>query len=468
MARTSTRIVFPDVEFSGSDVKSAKVVEEFHPLSVTVPINTAELVLFSDDTAFSIINPSGRYESLINRQPMSIYESVNGVETFIGQYFLEDWESQTENLKRFRCVDILGILDKYDYRGGIWLTPVKVGDLLSQILGEANVDFEIDPDVAAVELTGWLPICTYREALQQVLFAASAYILVPRVSIPIIARIAQVTTKVNGPHLGHPRYRAGTTRVGQYWFRPTQSIVYTAGNAVTRGERAGVFRAGVSRVRQHWFRQGQWEGIKPTYDIPDSMQSGRRLNLRPPVTGVEVTAHDITVGDGMLELFNGNLGVGDYEIRFSQPMHTLTFSRVPSGGTIVEAGANYCIVRTLTPGVTILNGLTYTETKRTFSRYVTNQTARDNVLRVTDATLVNSTNGESVCEKLFHYYQQRYIQTVKFFSTSLELGSNVNAQTLYNNNLFGLIEKASTNLAQGNVSTMEIIGIITGQYTPGG
>lgn len=464
MTNTSVIVRFPDVEFTGEDIKEARVTEEFHPLSVTLPVNTLDLTLYSDDLAFSIINPSGRFESLVNRQPMAVYVVVGGVETYIGQFFLDDWQSKSESLKRFKCVDVLGILDKYDYLGGLWVSPITVGELVADILGMAEVEYEIDPDVAAIELTGWLPICSYREALQQVLFAAGAYIIVPRKEVPIIGRITQVTTETSMPHLGTAQYHAGVSRNRQFWFRPAQSYVYTTGNAVTRGRRSGVFRTGVSRVREHWFRRGQWEGILPTYDIPDSWQAGRKLNLRPLVTGVEVVAHDLTESTNYLELFNSDLAAGLHEIRFPQPMHDLSLTG-PIMAIITESGANYAIVSVTTPGTVVLTGQTYLDTQRVFSQYVpeTNN-AKENIMRVTNATMVTASNGEDVLERLYNYYQQRYVQSIKFFAGALEVGATVNMQTLYNNNLYGIVERSSTNLSQGNVAQLDAIGIITGQY----
>lgn len=466
MARTSVRVQLPDVTFAGEDIKQAKVVEEFSPLSITIPIGTLDLVLYSDDVSFSIINPTGDYASLVNRQPMTVYEEIDGVDHYIGQFFLDDWANKTETLKQFKCIDIVGIMDKYEYYGGIW-TNTPAGDIIADIMAKANVEYDIDPDIAATTLSGWIPICSYREALQQVLFALNAYFLVPRMQVPVIGKFANVVTVTSGPRIGHPNYIAGATRTRHVMFRPTQTIVFESGNAVTRGLRSGVFSTGQTRVWQQRWRVSQWEGIKPVVDVPDSLQGARKLNLRPQVTGIELTAHDLVESDGELELLNASLDAGDYEVRFNQPMHALAFTG-SIGCSVVESGPNYAIVRATGTATHVLVGKVYLDNKTIFTRSMEGITSeKENILKITEASMVTATNGADVCDRVFDYYQQRYVQNVKFYSLPVEIGGIVNMQTLYRNNLYGVIEKMTSNLTGGNTANAEVVGIITGYIWPG-
>jgi hypothetical protein len=213
MTTTSLVIRSGTIEFSGADIRSANLVEEFNPLSITLPIGTLELTLFSNDASFSVINPTGKYEVLMTAEPLVAYEIIDGEERFLGRYFVDNWANTSESIKRFSCVDILGVLDKYEYYGGIWLTPITAADLLADIFSGITMEYILSPELAAVELTGWIPICTYREALQQVLFALGAYILVPRRSVPLIGKMGQVFTMTNQ---GRPGFaHTGQTRVYQ-------------------------------------------------------------------------------------------------------------------------------------------------------------------------------------------------------------------------------------------------------------
>lgn len=459
MPSTYPKIVFGDAEFTGSDFLSAKLTEEFSPLSITLPASELEFSLFSDDVSFSIINPTGDFEQMATQQPVALYEVVDGEQIYLGQFYLEDWSNKSENIKSFVCVDILGILDKYTYLGGIWLTAVTVGELVADVLGPIGSAYDIDPDLAEVELTGWLPIMTAREALQQIAFAAGAYVLSTRNDSIIMGRLIQVSMSVAGVRTGVTK--CGQPRVwGMHW-RGSQTTTFSSVEYTTIGLNTGVGKANemTARVRQRKFRTSQWEGIQTVVDIPSSDQANRKLTLRTQVTGVEVIGHDIVEGAGSLELLNQTMPAGSHEIHFSQPVHDLSIT----GATITESGANYAVITVATAGTVTLNGLVYVVTDTLYGEYIPGDSDRkENVIKITDATLVNSSNGGSICKTIYDYYQQRYKQSMKLFSpaSSVHVGATVNLETLYGNYLYGVIEKMDTNLFGGNVANTEVIGII--------
>lgn len=163
------------VTFAGDAVKSARVIEEVDPLSAEIRINTLDLTLYSADAQFSIINPSGDYASLTERQPLAVYEVIDGVNVFIGQYYLDEWENASETEYLFRATDILGVIDRLVYRGGIWIgAGIALPGLLEDILGGIDVPYELGSELETAIVRGWLPICSYREALQQIALAVGA------------------------------------------------------------------------------------------------------------------------------------------------------------------------------------------------------------------------------------------------------------------------------------------------------
>lgn len=458
MARTYPVILFGETKFGAEDFITASLIEEFSPLSITLPINQLKFSMYSSNTDFSVINPTGAFESLATKQPMALYLIVDGQQRYYGQYYLDKWENESEQIKEFTCYNIIGILDEYDdYLGGLWLTPVTVGELVSSVLDPVDIDFEIDPDTAAVELTGWLPISTRREALQQIAFAAGAYILSARRDSIVIGKLTQAAIEKSGLRAGVGK--TGQSRVWQTRFRGSQSFVYTGGGVVTRGYRSGVPKAGQSRIWGKRWRASQWEGVKPIVDIPTTEQGARRVTLRPQVTGIEVTAHDIVSGTGRLEILNQSLAAGSHLIKFQQPVHDLKVT----GATITESGANYAILNVAASGAVTLVGAVYIVTDRIFNKYLPAVAGRkENIIKVTDATLVNSNNGETVLQALYDYYQQRYEQNMKLFAPSQysEPGATVDIETLYSNRLFGVIEKMTTNLTGGVIAETQVIGII--------
>lgn len=455
---TTPKIVFGATEFEGEDFLSAKLTEEFSPLCITLPISQLDFELYSDDVNFSIINPTGAFEAMAGSQALALYEVVDGQQRYLGQFYLVDWSNRSENVKSFVCFDVLGILDKYSYLGGIWLTAVTIGELVADVLEPMGVEYEVDPDVAALELTGWLPIMSRREALQQIAFAAGAYVLSARRSSIVMGRLSQVSITTSGIRTGVAH--TGQTRVYQMRWRGNQSIVFSTGGAVTRGIRSGVAHGGQTRIWQKRWRVSQWDGVRPVIDILDEEQARRKVTLRPQVTGVEVTGHDIIEGAGSLELLNQSLAAGTHEIHFGQPMHDL----VVSGATISESGANYAILEVAVTGAVVLSGQVYISTDTLYGEYLPEDPNRkENIIKITDATLINSSNGATICRAVFDYYQQRYKQEFRMFAPSqyAEVGATVNVETLYTNYLYGVIEKMTTDLASGCVADTEVVGIIT-------
>jgi len=422
---TGARIILADTVFEKDMIRSASVTEEFQPLSLTVPISQLEVELFSDDTDFSIIDPSGDYSLLQYRQPMSVIEVIDGSERFIGRYYLDVWENLTDNLIKLVCMDEIGLLDTVTYRGGLWLEPITMGELLSQMFTGMDVDYEIDPDLETAPLTGWIPICTYREALQQICFAAGSYILCAR--------------------------QNGIIKFGRI----------DAIGAVTRGIYCGVPNAGRTRVWKKRFRQSQWGGVMPVYDIPNSQQStDQKISLRTQVTGVEISMHDITLGDAKRKLFEGWLEPGTHEIRFSQPMHSVTVS---GDAILLESpynSANYAGVFVLSPGNVLVEGLVYNDSITKYGVYMdSSEVVKANVLTISDASMVNSGNGPEIAQRVFDYYQRRHVQDVKLIRPSAYIGSEVLADTLYGRKINGVIEKMTTDLTGGYVGKTTIVGV---------
>lgn len=453
---TYPEIVFENVVFGADDIRDCRIVEDFNPLAITVPINTMELTLYSDTGGFTIINPSGVYEPLLTRQPMAVYINIDGQRHFVGQYFMDNWENQSENLISFTCIDALGLLDKDDYKGGLWMTPVRAGEILDDIFVQAGLDVLIDEQIYDVMLTGWLPIMKYREAVQQVCFAAGAYVRSSRQDVIKIGKMGFISQKHAGVRAGVAG--VGQSRVRQMRWRGNVVLSYAGTGVSTTGIVSGVAATGQGRVYQKRWRASQWEGTEYYRDVFSYEQgSERSLTLRPKVTGVEVVMHNIAPGDGERKLFEGTLANGTYPIAFSQPMHTLDVD----GATIVESGANYAVLEVSMPGEVLLTGLVYNDLQSTYTiEAMISPHDKHNVIRIDDATLVSAQNGPEVAERVFDYYQQRYRQQIRLFASTLSAGNIARVETLHGNKLYGVVERAEIDLAGGAVVNAEVIGLI--------
>ncbi|MBV5322624.1 MAG: hypothetical protein JZU60_02165 [Ilumatobacteraceae bacterium] len=380
------------IYFTGSDIKSASVVEEINPLSIELPIDTLELRLYSSDSAFSIISPSGDYAQLRDKQPLDVYETLQSDTVFIGQFYLDYWENPSDTEIIFKCIDMTGVLDTIPYMGGIWLTATTVGALLQSMFEAISTPYDLDPDLEAAEIKGWIPVCSYREALQQIAFMAGAYVTCSRSGIIRIYKTVLAS------------------ELSSYDVQITKSDKGTE----------------------------------------------QSLTLKTLVTGVEVTAHNYVSNTSSAELYNGILPVGTHTITFNAPMHDLSIT----GATLTTTGANYAIVSVASTGTVTLLGQGYTDTKQVLGVYDTtiDSSVKSNILSITDATLVTRDNLAAITQLVYDYYQQRYLQKVKLYSPTAEVGNSVLVDTLYSRQMAGVVEKLSIDLSGGFTAQAEIVG----------
>jgi hypothetical protein len=364
-------------------------------LSTTLPVNVCNLTIYSTDTDFSIVNPIGYYARLSQRQPLSIYEIVNGSQKFIGRYYLSTWKNASEDLFEFSCIDAVGVLDKIPYHGGLWLPAgILSQDLVEQIMATASVPYELDTELYDIPVIGWIPSCSCREALQQVAFAIGAYVDCSR-----------------------------------------SNLVKVYKSVVLDGTETNV-----------------------TVITKEDRSLEHSLELKTLVTGVEVTSHNYAQGSDALTLFNGELSPGTYEIDFVQPTHSLEIT----GGVIYSSGVNYAIISVFETGTVLFTGLSYTDNLLPFNLY-----NRDlgsyvipNIVKVTDATLVSKANGASVVNRMYYYYQQRFLQKAKLYSPVVVVGQTLKVETLSDRFVLGVIEKMSIDLSGGFIADTKIVGVV--------
>jgi hypothetical protein len=381
------------ISFEGTAIKAASLIEEVDQLSAELRYNVLDLSLYSADAQFSIINPTGDYASLAERQPLDVYETVDGVSQYVGRYYLDDWQNLSDTNYQFTATDILGVLDAVPYRGGMWLgAGIAIQDLIEAVLGPVSVPYELDSELMGTMVRGWLPSGSYRQALQQIGFAVGA--------------------SITGS-------RSGVIRI----FKARIAANESAGQTITKAQK------------------GQEQA----------------LSLKPLVTGVEVTAHNYSIGGESQVVMNGQYEAGLHEVTFSEPMYALSVD----GATIIESGVNYAVLLVVAAGTVTLTGLKYIDTTAVTSIHAPSLPAgvRPNVLRIEKATLVHAGNVSAVAQRVYNYYQQRYLQKVKLYAPSVEPGSVVVVDTLYSKQLRAVVEKMETDLALGFTSQVELTGV---------
>lgn len=150
------------VEFRADELKSAKVIQEIDPISTSILINPFD---------FTIDSKKNVDFSFQTKQPIEvIFKGERKATTFVKSAKRKSktiWEIQSE--------DYIGLMDSVYFKGGIYRGK-KAFELLEEIFSSAKVPYEIKDGVRDIELTGYIPYTTCRNALMQVAFAIGAVV----------------------------------------------------------------------------------------------------------------------------------------------------------------------------------------------------------------------------------------------------------------------------------------------------
>lgn len=158
------------------------------------------------------------------------------------------------------------------------------------------------------------------------------------------------------------------------------------------GASLGVDENGVMRVEK------LWDGVSATITADQINEDSCSTVYEVPVSAVEITEHQWVKSQDAVTLFEGTAEDGAL-VTFEDPAHSLT----AEGFAITEQGDNYAI---LSAGTGTLTGKSYNHLTRIVRRTVT-EGAEENVVTVSDATLVSLTNSVDVAKRMADYYRHR-------------------------------------------------------------
>ena len=144
------------------------------------------------------------------------------------------------------------------------------------------------------------------------------------------------------------------------------------------GASLGTDKNGVMRVEK------LWDGVSATITADQINEDSCSTVYETPVSAVEITEHQWVKSQDAVTLFEGTAEDGTL-VTFEDPAHSLT----AEGFAITEQGDNYAI---LSAGTGTLTGKSYNHLTRIVRRTVT-EGAEENVVTVSDATLVSLTNS---------------------------------------------------------------------------
>lgn len=118
-----------------------------------------------------------------------LYYYYNGV--LQGKFYMRSVDRLSVDHFRLNAFSLVGILSSVQHLGGIY-DGETAGNIIANLL--SGYTYTIAPDVASVELYGWLPVASIRDNLQQVLFAVGASLYKDANGNPYIHYIDTSTT----------------------------------------------------------------------------------------------------------------------------------------------------------------------------------------------------------------------------------------------------------------------------------
>lgn len=145
------------ITFGPHELTSVNLVNEVDPSLGKLSV---------DAMTVSIHERRGYVHAPQQNQRMTLYEN----KVPVAYQYIKDSSRQSGNAYTFNLQSPIGLLD-YDFLGGIYDNkPAK--ELIGEIMGD--IWFEMDPVFDDAVLTGYLPVGTRRDALQQICFALGA------------------------------------------------------------------------------------------------------------------------------------------------------------------------------------------------------------------------------------------------------------------------------------------------------
>lgn len=310
---------------------------------------------------FTLDSHTDMIYSFQTRQPLSV--RFNDV--LLATMFVKTSKRTAKFLWDINSEDYISLMNNVSYVGGIY-TDKNAGELLEDIFAVAKVPYYIADELYNMTLSGYIPYTTCREALMQVCFASL-------------------------------------------------SVVNTANTDVVE----------VKKLE---------DDVKQSIPLARIMQ-GQNFDNADTVTGVELTAHTYSPSSETTEIYTAeDSGTGEnILVKFSEPMHTLKIGYINSNdkfiadasyGDIISYGSNYAYINANENCVLQGRSYKHIQTVRNLKNPVVLASETENIMSITDATLVSADNVDKVLNNAYNWL-------TKVDSTNLKIviGKDVKRET---------------------------------------
>jgi len=394
------------VLWDGANIKSATIIEEIDLSLATIPGNELRFTLYDPSGGFSIVDPGGIYASLAENQRVDAYEFVDTDRIYMGRFYLKDWDSVSENIASFKCVDALSLLERIEYLGDLFIDTAT--NVLDTIMADVSfIDHDIEIDLASISIDGWIPITNIREALHQLAFAIEGYVTCSR-SKKITIKKADLIDDISvwDYDLSYSDIRKG--------HKITQRPLVTGIDIISHG-----------------FEENQ-ENLTYSYVYR-----------------------------------NTNIPTGNYVIKHPEYISTylayLSTSAITVPPTPSASSANSFTFEVTTSGsINILLYRKYTHSKERYFQGATGLPANvpDNIMIIENTTFINNSNVEDTAQRALDYAAQRYKAEIGLFASSISVGDSAKIDTLSGKELWGVVEKVEIDMVSGFFQKVVAIGEI--------
>lgn len=171
------------------------------------------------------------------------------------------------------------------------------------------------------------------------------------------------------------------------------------------------------------------------------------VSLTPLITGVSVTGHSYSLGNSGTQLFKGDLEAGEQEILFSGPSQVDSVS----GATLLESGVNFVKVNVAAAGTVTVTGKKYEDSTVIATKKMDDIPAgeKENLLEITDATLVSAGQAQAVAERVYRDCCRRIRQEMTLLPGTETLGSSYEVEVSEDIRRSGFLEEIEQDLIGG-------------------
>ena len=171
-------------QFYNDELENVELIEQITNNNKSLNINEAQLKILPKTTKGVLFQRT---------LPFTLYRNNE----LYGKFFINTSKSNTDKtLYDLRISDYIQILEKQTFLGGLY-TNKTVSSLVAEILGD--IPYTLDSTLGAYTLTGYLPILSKRDALQEIAFATNGYVDTSRSDQIVINPLPEATARTVTP-----------------------------------------------------------------------------------------------------------------------------------------------------------------------------------------------------------------------------------------------------------------------------